>query len=102
VISGGHFDYSQYRIDEIIDGVEDIIEKNRKPREEPTSSWESEFYYDYPDDIIDEFKRGLRYLKMAKIYAQRIDWLVSGDDGDDSFRTRLKEDLNKLKEDEKD
>ena len=99
-MSGGHFDYSQYRIDEIIDGVEDIIEKNRKPREEPTSSWESEFYYDYPDDIIEEFKKGLRYLKMAKIYAQRIDWLVSGDDGDNSFRIRLYEDLKKLKEDE--
>ena len=95
-MSGGHFSYVQYRIDEIIDGVEDIIEKNGKPREEPTRSWESELYYDYPDDIIDEFKQGLRYLKMAKIYAQRIDWLVSGDDGDESFRRRLFEDLSKL------
>lgn len=100
-MSGGHFDYSQYRINEIIDGIEDIIEKNNKPREEPTSSWESEFYYEYPEDIIDEFKRGLTFLKIAKIYAQRIDWLVSGDDGEDSFRERLLEDLKKLREDGK-
>jgi hypothetical protein len=33
---------------------------------------------------------------MAQIYAQRIDWLISGDDGEDSFRERLKEDLEKL------
>jgi hypothetical protein len=35
---------------------------------------------------------------MAEIYAQRIDWLLSGDDGEDSFRERLKEDLEKLKQ----
>lgn len=100
MISGGHFDYVQYRIDEIIDGIEKIIELNGKKREEPTSSWESEFVYEYPDDIIDEFKSGLRHLKIAKIYAQRIDWLVSGDDGEDSFRERLQEELTKLDDNE--
>jgi hypothetical protein len=34
---------------------------------------------------------------MAQIYTQRIDWLVSGDDGEDSFRERLKEDLEEYK-----
>ena len=36
-------------------------------------------------------------LKKATIYAQRIDWLVSGDDGEESFLSRLKEDLEQLK-----
>jgi hypothetical protein len=35
-------------------------------------------------------------LKIAQVYAQRVDWLVSGDDGEESFITRLDEDLNKL------
>jgi len=99
-MSGGHFDYKQHQITYIIEELEDIIDKNRKVREAPTSSWESEFYYDFPDDIIEEFKRGLRFLKIAKIYTQRIDWLISGDDGDDSFRRRLLEDLTELKENE--
>lgn len=34
---------------------------------------------------------------MAQIYTQRIDWLVSGDDSEDSFRERLKEDLEEYK-----
>jgi hypothetical protein len=38
---------------------------------------------------------------MAEIYAQRIDWLLSGDDGEDSFRKRLKEDLERLKQQDK-
>ena len=33
---------------------------------------------------------------MAAIYAQRIDWLLSGDDGEESFKRRLKEELDEL------
>ena len=47
-------------------------------------------------DVVEEFKKGLKILKMASIYAQRIDWLLSGDDGEDSFKRRLKENLDEL------
>jgi TFIIF-interacting CTD phosphatase-like protein len=40
-----------------------------------------------------KFKKGLDILRKAQIYAQRIDWLVSGDDGEDYFHSRLKNDL---------
>ena len=35
---------------------------------------------------------------MAQVYAHRIDWLVSGDDGEDSFHRRLKSDIAELQE----
>jgi hypothetical protein len=47
-------------------------------------------------EIVEEFKKGLKILKMASIYAHRIDWLLSGDDGEDSFKKRLKENLDEL------
>jgi hypothetical protein len=47
--------------------------------------------------VIEKFKEGLEILRKAEIYAQRIDWLISGDDGEESFLERLKEDLGKLK-----
>lgn len=47
-------------------------------------------------EVVEEFKKGLKILKTAAIYAQRIDWLLSGDDGEESFKRRLKEDLDKL------
>lgn len=47
-------------------------------------------------EVVDEFKKGLKILKTAAIYAQRIDWLLSGDDGEESFKRRLKEDLAEL------
>ena len=38
-------------------------------------------------------KEGIDILKRAFIYAQRIDWFLSGDDGEDSFLRQLEEDL---------
>lgn len=95
-MSGGHFDYHQYRIREIADSVEDIIRKNGKKKEyEIKNSWEDEYYYEYPPEVINKMKEGLDILRKAEIYAQRIDWLVSGDDGPETFLERLKEDLSK-------
>ena len=47
-------------------------------------------------EVLEEFKKGLEILKKAAIYAQRIDWLLSGDDGENSFKRRLKEELDEL------
>lgn len=109
-MSGGHFDYNQYRIREIADSIEQIIRDNgrEKTKEELKdefwrgSDWyekypEDLYHYKYPDEIIEKFKEGLIILRQAEVYAQRIDWLLSGDDGNESFLERLEEDLNELK-----
>jgi len=80
-MSGGAFDYQQYSIKTIAEEIEQIIEHNS---------------YKFPDDIIEEFKTGVDILRKAHVYAQRIDWLISGDDGEESFRERLKEELDWL------
>lgn len=105
-MSGGHFDYLQHRFEwEIIEPIERLIANSgrEKTREELKDEYpwhnneQDKFHYKYPDDIIAEFKNAIHYLKMAQIYTQRIDWLVSGDDGEDNFRTRLKEDIEEYK-----
>lgn len=96
-MSGGEFDYYQYRIGDIREKIEHIIEKNKKPvlKEDREDRWDDRVvYYDYSDEIIEEFKKGVEALRVAQIYAQRIDWLISGDDGEETFFERLKEDLN--------
>jgi hypothetical protein len=109
-MSGGAFDYNQYKIGYIADEVEQLIRKNGKEKtkeEMKDEGWrdpdwyekypEDKFHYKYPDEVIEKFKEGLEILRKAEIYAQRIDWLISGDDGEESFLKRLKEDLGKLK-----
>jgi hypothetical protein len=108
-MSGGRFDYQQYAIGNIAESIEDEIEKSgrKKTREElKEESWrgsdwyekypEELYHYKYPDEVIEKFKEAVKYLKMAEVYAQRVDWLLSADDGEESFLKRLNDDLNKL------
>ena len=99
-MSGGHFDYVQYRISDIVESIERVIERNNIPpskTEKKYSSWdEDDERYEFSDKTINEFNNAIRYLKLAQVYAQRVDWLLSGDDSEESFHKRLKEDTNGL------
>lgn len=163
-MSGGHFDYAQYRINDIVESIEREIEEAAKERpplvtragvsvkeivekghyryvnmrfdsfgeairyysnnanykvieqDEKTLLVENVFsgelyevkyytyeeyadgkyYPDYTEETINEFRKGVEILKKARIYAQRIDWFLSGDDGEESFHRRLKEELKQL------
>ena len=92
-MSGGHFDYKQWEISNIADEVEQLILTNDS---EEKDEWGDRKGYHYSPETIEEFKKGLVLLRQAYVYAQRIDWLVSGDDGEDSFHNRLKFELEKL------
>jgi hypothetical protein len=54
------------------------------------------YFYEYPLKIIMQFKIAVVMLRQAEVYAHRIDWLLSGDDSEESFIKRLVKDLNKL------
>lgn len=87
-MSGGYFNYNQYFINDIAGEIEEEIRNNKiKPK------WSQK----YTNDTIKEFKKAVKVLRKAYIYAHRIDWLLSGDDGEETFHERLKEDLEKLK-----
>ena len=90
-MSGGYFNYHQYKIDYIADEVEQLIRTND---DTTLNEWGDTMGKNYPANVIAKFKRGLAHLRLAAIYAQRIDWLVSGDDGEETFLERLQEDLD--------
>lgn len=94
-MSGGAFDYNQYKIGEIADDIEQRIINNGAPVEHP-DEWVTHYPL-YSPDIIAKFKEAVKALRIAEVYAHRIDWLLSGDDGDDNFLKRLESDLNDIK-----
>ena len=109
-MSGGRWSYVQYNFTDIIEDLKSLIYKNGKLktsdelREESwrDSEWyekypEYKYHYKYPDEVIEKFKEGIKIIEKAQVYAQRFDWLLSGDDGEDNFLERLEEDLEKLK-----
>jgi len=91
-MSGGHFGYAQYKIGEIVEEIEKQHAYRSKPR---FSQWGN--IKPYTDEVLNELLKGAEILKKAYVYAQRIDWLLSGDDGEESFLRRLKEELEALK-----
>jgi len=109
-MSGGRFEYNQYKIRMIADDIEqEIIDSGRVKTEEELkeeSRWRENWWYEkypedlshyeYPQEIIEEFKNAVLALHTAEVYAQRVDWLLSGDDGEESFLKRLKDDLSKI------
>ena len=108
-MSGGAFNYDQRKIGYIAEEIEEIIEKNgreKTPKELKDEGWrdpdwykkypEDLFHHKYPDEVIEKMKDAVRALKIAEEYAQRVDWLISGDDGEESFLRRLDENLKKV------
>jgi hypothetical protein len=79
-MSGGHFDYNQGYIGRIADDLEQSLKDTS-----------------FSPETLAEFRKGYDILRKAYVYAQRIDWLLSDDDGEDNFHTRLKHDLERLK-----
>jgi hypothetical protein len=88
-MSGGHFDYDQYRIGEIADDIEVLIENNGVPND-------NGYARNFSTETIVEFKAAVRALRIAEVYAHRIDWLVSCDDGEEEFHHRLAVDLSEI------
>ena len=89
-MSGGYFDGKQYQLNRLADELQELIDKIGEKDEYG-------YCYEFTDETIAEFKKALEMLRTASIYVQRIDWLVSGDDGEETFHERLKEELNNLK-----
>lgn len=88
-MSGGHFNYSQNRINDVVEHLEYLLDDEEAHERRDT----------YSDATLQKFKEAAEILKKAFVYTQRIDWLLSGDDGEETFHERLEEDLNKIEPD---
>ena len=95
-MSGGRFGYIQNRLDwEVIEKLEEIIERNGAG-DVSEDYRDSEYFEELSPETVEEFRKGLELVKRAAVYIRRIDWLVSGDDGEETFHQRLAEDLAKI------
>jgi len=81
-MSGGTWDHGQFKIQYIVDDLEktEAIDLIR---------------------LTPHMRRSLlkttAMLKECAVRMQRLDWYLAGDDGEETYRSRLKEELEKLK-----
>ena len=85
-MSGGTFDHNDAHITMIANEVEQQIVEN--PQE-------------LTPETLKVFQAALNHLRKAAVLVHRIDWLLAGDDGEDTFQERLNDDLRQLKDWEK-
>lgn len=100
-MSGGRFHYNQYKILNIAEELELYIQKcERKEKKDWGYTDEDGNYiqntYEESEEVLNEFRKAVKVLREAYVYANRIDWLLSGDDGDETFLERLKKELSEL------
>jgi hypothetical protein len=89
-MSGGHFNYQQYRIEDIAVEIDELIAAND---DETLDQYNTRRGNGFPSDIIEKFKEASHTLRQAAEMAQRVDWLVSGDDGLHCFMRRWDEEV---------
>lgn len=81
-MSGGYFDYKQFEISRIVEQIEDVVYKCKNPEE-------AEYARNFDAVTIENMEKAIFFLEIAEIYTCRIDWLLSGDDGEETFKKRL-------------
>lgn len=72
----------------------------KEVEEEEYEEGHDECYYgtEWSEETLAEFANAVKALRRAYVYAQRVDWLMAGDDDQESFHERLKDELSRLEE----
>ena len=79
-MSGGHFDYYQFTMDDTIDDLKELLTEE----------------YNFSSDTIVRIRECIHHLEMGQLLLHRIDWMVCGDDSEETFHKRINEDLIEL------
>jgi 2-methylisocitrate lyase-like PEP mutase family enzyme len=79
-VSGGYFTPSAWQFSIIADDIEDAIKRNQCGT--------------YSLETMAKFAEAARTIRRAVAMAERVDYLLSDDDGEDDFHKRWKEVLD--------
>ena len=92
-MSGGHFNYDQFKINQIAEDIALLILTNNSTE---VDEYGNKIGRNYPPEVIDTFIEAVLVLKTAYAYAHCIDYLVSADTGPDTFLQHLNNELKKV------
>jgi hypothetical protein len=90
-MSGGHYDYVQFRMDAVAEELAITIRNNNVPDE-----WG--YATKFSPETIKVIQDALQAVKRAACYVHHVDLLVSGDTGEDTFHADIVKELAKMEE----
>jgi hypothetical protein len=80
-MSGGYFDYTQFRIQDAETKLEEFLVK-------------ADFHEDEPPEVIEKYVLALGHLKKARTALHLVDLNISGDTSSDRFLERWETEVN--------
>lgn len=92
-MSGGFFSHKDWYLDEFADDIEHKIRLNESKE---LNEWREQLGRNYSAETIEKFKTAVEHLRIARVYVRRIDYLLSGDDSEDSFHRNWEQDLLRM------
>lgn len=84
-MSGGHFDYNCFKISQFAEELRHEIETNDTPR------GDSDYAPRFSEETLAILKHCHDFIERAGDYAKEIEWLYSGDHGEDTFTEFIKQ-----------
>ena len=92
-MSGGYFDYAQDSMEEIAGEIEYLIKMNGLVGKD---EWGDDIRHCFPPEIIERFKETVHATRQAQKMVRRVDWLLSGDDGEKEFMSRWDNEVGRM------
>lgn len=97
-MSGGHFNYTQHYINDIADEIQRQIDLSGQTVQTMTyGEYSTETHSDLSPEVLAKFQQAIDTLRLAAIMAQRIDWYISCDDGEQAFHDRWNQEISAYK-----
>lgn len=106
-MSGGSMDYVAWKIKEAAGRIQSELADAELRRKSRRFFGVSKYYQEkHPDvgylkspealtdAVVKRLRDALLCVRRAAVYAERVEWLTSGDDGHESFCLRLDEELS--------
>lgn len=85
-MSGGAFDYMQYRMEDIALAIDERMARNGR-----TDEWGDTYHI--PAEVKARMQEAAHTIRQAAEMVQRVDWYISGDDGPESLLRRWHEEV---------
>jgi len=78
-VSGGHWDYKHFSLNDVEESLQEIFDSNTTPDEYGES-------YNYGEDVLEHLHFAQELTKITRNLLHSADYYVSGDIGEDSLR----------------
>ena len=81
-MSGGSLDYAYFRLQTLAEDIQEEIDSNH-------TKDEFGFIHDYNEETICRMKKTVELLIQTSKLSKEVEWLLSGDTGEDTFKERF-------------